>query len=95
MPRSCSPQRWPASYTATAVVGRAPIFRECRADGDESQTSSNCWPQAKYAVLMYDVPGGEMVEMAHSGAASSSAQAASSIRRTATGREDKRMGILP
>jgi hypothetical protein len=74
-----------------AVLGRTRTLRECLAPGSDSQKISKSLFQAKYAVWMCAVVRGETVEMAHRGDASSSLNAACSIRGRATGRIDRRM----
>jgi hypothetical protein len=66
------------------------MLRECLAARSDSQMISKSLFHAKYAVWMCAVVRGESVDIAHRGDASSSPNAARSIRDRATGRIDRR-----
>jgi hypothetical protein len=67
------------------------MLRECLAAGSDSQKISKSLFHTKYAVWMCALVRGAAVEMAHRDDASSSPNAARSIRGRATGRIDRRM----
>jgi hypothetical protein len=65
---------------ATATEGFARTFRECRASGAESHTTSNSGPHAKYAVFTCARPPGDTVAIAQSVDASSKRRAIAASR---------------